>query len=129
MLSMDIKELEKRLRAAEKAIQKTLALIAQQAPDPSVQRVQVGTCRTCGKALYNSDRITRTDMHLSCYNTIYSDLVRSGKKTIEQLEADGTIGPGGKSGRPKKSASKAAIATAEAQAREVLKKRTGKRKG
>lgn len=99
---MHTQKLVSALRQASKAIQAALNELEQAETSVSEDRQQyAGTCQACGLPISESDTLIR-GVHQACYHSLFNQFVKTGKKTADELEAEGLLGPKAKSGRKKR---------------------------
>ncbi len=95
---MKQEELLKQLREARKTIDRAIkwvdGRIVQEEQEPYV----VGECLECKQPIYSNQETTR-GIHRECYNALNNQLVRTKRKTWEDLEREGRVGPRGRPGR------------------------------
>jgi len=96
---MSIEKAAQALRVAQKAITTALeALERLEVREAADQYAAAQKCKVCEKAIH-PDEPTRRGVHLHCYNAVYAEFVKTGLKSLKDLEDQGLIGPPGKSGR------------------------------
>lgn len=90
------------LNAAQATIAKLIGQLEQERE--ARQAAPIGICPYCKQPIAVGDSVVR-DMHETCYADA-RQLVLQGKKTWEQLVAEGLAGEAKKGGRPRKRGSK-----------------------
>lgn len=96
---MDTEELCRQLEAAKNALERALDAARRDQIAEDAAPYIVAECSYCGKPIFSTDKISR-GCHRHCYNWLNTHYVRNGKKTWDQLEAEGKIAPKAKPGRP-----------------------------